>query len=90
MVKEKTPHKYKILYVVSTLRRGGPTNQLFGLLKNLDRSIFYPIILTLSRVEDLEIKDKFINIGIEIESLGFSKLESMFKVKKNCLIWLTN
>ena len=38
----------KILYIVSTLERCGPTNQLSYIIKYLDKSKFEPMVLTLS------------------------------------------
>lgn len=38
----------KVLYIVSTLRETGPTNQLFGIISNLNKNDYNPVILTLS------------------------------------------
>jgi len=38
----------KILYLVSSLKKSGPTNQLSYIIKYLDRTKFSPTILTLS------------------------------------------
>lgn len=71
----------KILYIVSTLRNSGPTNQLFGLIKNLDKSRFKPTLLTLSsEPENSKIND-FLSLDIEIKSLALSRIEMIFKGK---------
>lgn len=65
----------KILYIVSTLKSGGPTNQLFNIMKNLDRHIFKPIVLTLSS-EPKESKWRdYESLGIEMYSLNLSRIE---------------
>jgi glycosyltransferase involved in cell wall biosynthesis len=81
MFKYRREIKINILYIVSTLRSSGPTNQLYGLIKNLDKDIFDPIILTLSpEPEDSKINE-FLNLDIEIKSLSLSRLEMMLKGK---------
>jgi glycosyltransferase involved in cell wall biosynthesis len=50
----------KVLFLVSTLERSGPTNVIFNIIKYLNRQIVEPIILTLSpetsntRIEDFD------------------------------------
>jgi len=78
-------NKIKILYLVSTLKRCGPTNQLFNIVSNLDESKFSAKIITLSKEAEDTLKPKFIEAGIIVESLnlgrimgpvkGFSKLK---------------
>ena len=68
-----------VLYVASTLESSGPTNQLFNIISNLDRSLVCPFVLTLSpeplarsswpRFEELEVK---------MGSLGLSRLRGAF------------
>ncbi len=63
-----------VLYIVSTLERCGPTNQLKGLISGLDRSVFKPIILTLSLEKpNSQLKD-FEKFNVEIKTLGTSRL----------------
>ncbi|MFW5891498.1 MAG: glycosyltransferase family 4 protein [bacterium] len=71
----------KILYIVSTLRNSGPTNQLFGLIKNLDQNKFKPTLLTLSPEPKNSKINNFLNLNIEIKSLTLSRLEMIFKGK---------
>jgi len=69
----------KILYIVSNLRRCGPTNQLLYLLSNLDRSVFDPSILTLApEPEDSRIQD-FREPGINIYELKMSRKQFAFR-----------
>lgn len=74
--------KIKIIYIVSTLGRSGPTNQLFNLIKNLDFNIFYPKIITLSPEPKDSMKKLFEGLGVEIETLGLGRIEGLFKSKK--------
>ncbi|MFT5759453.1 MAG: glycosyltransferase involved in cell wall biosynthesis [Alteromonadaceae bacterium] len=65
----------KILYIVSTLKKTGPTNQLSYILKYLDRTRFSPIILTLSPEPEDSMKEYFENVlMVSIYSLHLSRL----------------
>jgi len=78
----------KILYVVSTLKRSGPTNQLYNLVKHLDRNLFDLHLITLSaETEDSRWKD-FENLGVNLYSLNLSRIKGFFLAKKKvkCLI----
>ncbi|WP_217524749.1 glycosyltransferase [Vibrio metschnikovii] len=77
-----------LLYIVSTLKRGGPTNQLFNVISNLDRETFNPIVITLSpEPEDSRWLD-YQSLDIEMHSLNLSRLGGLFlaKVKLKSLI----
>ncbi|PMO57030.1 glycosyltransferase [Vibrio breoganii] len=67
----------KILYVVSTLGRSGPTNQLLNIIRNLDDKEFEPIVLTLSPEPQDSLKFKYDELSIEVKSLGLSRLEGL-------------
>ncbi|AHF99631.1 glycosyl transferase [Halostagnicola larsenii XH-48] len=63
-----------LLYIVSTLRQSGPTNQLYYLLENLSEE-FNARILTLSpEPEDSELA-RFRELDIEYETLGLSRVK---------------
>ena len=67
----------KVLYVVSTLKRCGPTNQLSYIIKYLDRTKFNPIVLTLSP-EPCEgsMKSYFTDeLGVDVQTLGLSRIQ---------------
>ena len=51
--------KIKILYVVSTLRQSGPTNQLKGIISNLDKRKYEALVLTLSPEPKKTLVDNF-------------------------------
>lgn len=82
--------RIKILYIVSTLQRCGPTNQLFNIVSNLDEKVFDRKVLTLSSETNDTLKSKFDDAGIDVESLslgrfsgllfGWSRLLSKIKV----------
>ena len=59
----------KILYVVSSLKRTGPINILFDLVKYLDRSRFTPHILTLRSEPPNSRYPEFVKLNVEIDSL---------------------
>lgn len=71
----------KILYVVSTLKRSGPTNQLFNIISNLDKAAYLPIIVTLSPEPQDSIAHDYAKLGIQMHSLKLSRLEGMFFAK---------
>ncbi|MCG3767777.1 glycosyltransferase [Vibrio cincinnatiensis] len=71
----------KILYIVSTLKRSGPTNQLFNIISNLEPEFFKPILITLSpEPEDSRWLD-YESLGIEMYSLNLSRLGGVFLAK---------
>lgn len=67
-----------IVYLVSTLGRSGPTNQLYGLVKYLDRNVFDPYVITLSpEPHDSRLED-FKDLGVDVQSLFLSRIEALF------------
>src|SRR5690625_1914881 len=71
----------KILYVVSTLKRCGPTNQLFNLIKYLDRKRFEPHLITLSpEPKDTRWKD-FKSKNVNLYSLSLPRIFGFFLAK---------
>lgn len=63
-----------LLYIVSTLRQSGPTNQLHYLLENLDDE-FNVRILTLSPEPTDSELDRFRDLEVEYETLGLSRIK---------------
>ncbi|WP_096156436.1 glycosyltransferase [Bacillus sp. FJAT-45066] len=77
-----------ILFVVSSLIKCGPTNQLYGIINHLDKEKFKIRLLTLfseSKKSDL---DKFKKLGIAIDSLDVPNnknyLQTTYKLVKYC------
>lgn len=68
-----------VCYVVSTLKRSGPMNQLFDTVSRLDRDRFDPSVLTLSPEPDDSLLPKFRNLGVDVYSLGLSRLNGFFQ-----------
>ena len=67
----------KVLYIVSTLRNCGPTNQLFHIIKYLNRQKFIPIILTLSPEPKDSARSQFEKLNITISSLNLSRWQGI-------------
>ncbi|WP_067843889.1 glycosyltransferase family 4 protein [Amphibacillus sediminis] len=65
--------RIKILYIVSNLRRCGPTNQLLGIMKNIDNKKFDISVLTLSPEPDESSISNFVSEGISVNSLNLSR-----------------
>jgi len=76
----------KIVYTISTLKRSGPVLVLYGIIKNLDKSKFKPLIITLSEEIKDSMQKEFQDLNVTIISLNLSRLESLFlggcKLKK--------
>ncbi len=72
----------KILYIVSTLVRSGPTNQLFYMIKGLDKNKFKLSVLTLSSEPLDTMISAFINEGVEISSISKSRIQGLLYNKK--------
>lgn len=70
----------KIVYIISTLKRTGPTNILAGTALNLDKKLFKPAVITLSPEEDEQNswKPELENAGIEVRCLNLSRLKGVF------------
>jgi glycosyltransferase involved in cell wall biosynthesis len=64
----------KILYVVSTLKSCGPTSQLLGIVRHLDRSQFVPTVLTLSPEPAESRWRDFVAAGVEVRSLTLGRV----------------
>lgn len=65
-----------ILYIVPTLIRGGPINQVYNLIKYSDRSIFRPILITLSPEPSNSKWQDFKELGVELYTLGLSLIRT--------------
>lgn len=69
-----------VLYIVSTLKRCGPTNQLSYIIKYLDKTKFSPIVLTLSPEPNVESMKSYFedDLGVKVCTLGLSRVKGMF------------
>lgn len=65
----------KILFITSTLEKCGPNNQLYGLIKELDKNQFEVEVLTLSEEKDNSMISKYLDSGIKVERLRLSRLK---------------
>ncbi len=63
----------RVAYIVSTLKRCGPSNQLRNIIRYLDRDQFVPLVITLSPESADSVKDQFEQDGIEVVSLNLSR-----------------
>ena len=74
--------KLRILYLVSTLERKGPTNQLLYIISHLDKSKFEPLVVTLSKEGDRSMREEFDVHKIKVISLATGRFEGIFKNKQ--------
>ncbi|MCX2523172.1 glycosyltransferase family 4 protein [Larsenimonas rhizosphaerae] len=76
--------KTRILYIVTTMKRSGPINQLFQLISNLDPERYELHMISLSEEGDNSIKDRFEPFMLTMSCLGLSRYSSFF-VARNSL-----
>lgn len=76
LFKEK---KIAVLYIITSLKRCGPVNVLYGIVKNLDFTKYKPIIVTLKKEGHNSKIDDFKKLNITIKSInsGVSKLSKL-------------
>ena len=78
---KKNPHSYmrkiKILYIITSFKQSGPINQLFYIIKNLDRTVFEPyLLMTSEKGNDATIEQKYREL-LKVGTLFISKLHIM-------------
>lgn len=71
-----------ILYIVSNLGPSEITNQLYNILKNINRREFRPKIITLLKEPEGSIYEDFERLKIDIYSLGLSRTKLWLKGKR--------
>lgn len=64
----------KLLYLVPSLKKVGPTNQLYYMIQSLDRNIFDVSIITFSKKYNDDEYKKFMNLNINIIQLNMSSI----------------
>ena len=75
-------NKINILYLVSTLKKSGPINILYGIINGLDKQKFTVLIVTLSTEKSNSLKKEFQDMGCEIIDLHNSRLKGLLKNRK--------
>lgn len=68
-----------ILYIISTLAKTGPVNVLYNIIKNLARTEYNPIILTLSKEKNNSVIKDFEALNIPIKSLDLNRYFGYFE-----------
>jgi glycosyltransferase involved in cell wall biosynthesis len=69
----------KILFIVSTLEKGGMINVVYDLVRNIDKSIFNVFVLTLSpEPENTRLSDFEKIQNVKIHSLNLSRISGIF------------
>lgn len=75
-------NKIKILYLVSTFKKSGPLNILYGIVNGLDKTKFTILIVALSAEKSNSMQQEFQEMGCEVLYLKNSRLKGLFKNKK--------
>ena len=70
--------KIKLVYVVSTLGRTGPTRQLYNLIRHLDRERFQAEVITMSPNPPGNLEQDFLDLGITVHTLALARLAGVF------------
>ncbi len=75
--------KYRIVYIITNCKKTGPMNQTLNIIKNLNRNVFEPIIVTLFE-EDLgnSILPQYLNEVFEFYCLKLNRFTSILTGKK--------
>lgn len=81
--------KYKIAYIITNCKNSGPMNQTLNIIKNLNREMFEPIVITLFQ-EDLgnSVVQRYLDVVPEFYCLGMGKLYSIVEGKKKLIVLL--
>lgn len=72
----------RVTWVVSTLRRSGPTHQLYSLLTHLDRERFEPSVLSLSPEPPESRRADFEQLGVHCQSLNLSRWQGTLLTRR--------
>ncbi len=75
-------NKINILYLVSTLKKSGPINILYGIIHGLDKQKFTVLIIALSSEKSNSMYKEFQHMGCEIIDLHNSRLKGLLKNRK--------
>lgn len=75
-------NKINILYLVSTLKKSGPINILYGIINGLDKQKFAVLIVALSSEKSNSMYKEFQHMGCEIIDLHNSRLKGLLKNRK--------
>lgn len=82
--------KIKILYVVSNLRKTGPTRQLLYILKNLEHSKFEARVLTLSPEPVDSLARDYVDSNVRVDTLGITNFLSYLSARQKFERFLDN
>lgn len=69
--------RLRLVYLVSTLRRAGPTSQLLNLLRHLDPARFDPVVVTLSPEPSDSMLPSYRALGTRVLTLSMSRLRAL-------------
>lgn len=68
--------RIKLLYVVTSCKKTGPTQQLYNLISNLDRQVYDPYLVTVYAESEESLLDQFRNI-LPHEHINLSRKEML-------------
>ena len=72
----------KIAYLISTLKRCGPVNVLYDIIRHIDRNKFNIEIINLSPESQDSRLEEFYDLEINIVQLNLSRIKGIFFAKK--------
>lgn len=70
--------KYKVVYLMTRLRKSGPVGQTLDLIRKLDRTLFKPVVVTLYKenVSD-SMLNQYYHAGAEIHCMNLGRIKSI-------------
>lgn len=80
----------RLIYLVSTLSRRGPTHALLNILSHLDRQHFAPQILALSPEPTDTLLPQFQALDVPYHSLSLSRLQGMVRADSQVRAYMQN
>jgi len=78
----------RILYILSTLKRCSPVNQLYNVIKYLNREEFEPYLITLSPEPSDSRWTDYESIGVHLYSLKLSRFQGFLRAVKQVQVLL--
>lgn len=72
----------KVIYILSTLKRAGPVNQLLNIIKYLDKKTFEPYVITLSPEPHDSLYKAYMMANVSVFQLKLSRFQGLFYAKE--------
>lgn len=88
LLDDKENDRIKIIYIMTSCRKCGPTQQTLNIIKNLDRNVFDPILVTIYKEGSDSMLDSFIPYVVKHYNVNMNKKAIILKRNKKMRIFL--